>query len=975
MARVASSIHGSSRVRRKLTGWLTSVAVVLLLSAGLHPGLLHAQSSAANGTISGQVTDPQGKPVPGARVTIRNRDLAFQRTVATGSDGKFSIPLLPAGTYFVRVNTPGLGLPAPVRVTLNVGSSISLALRLNLKTTSQQVTVRGRAATIEGNTVAPAINTKQPEVSNFIPGLTDTYLPNRDRDFSQFITLSAGANPNANGTAVSIAGQRPSDMKTTVDGADFNDPLHGEQRGAADGSLFFPQTVVSEFNIVHAGTGANVGGTNAGVVDIITKEGSNKFHGEAFYTGRPPWLTARDAFGHSLDNKQNAFGGSFGGPIKRGKAFYYLGAEQDMLDVPYWTEFQAQAPGTIVPESLRSSQNQIVETNHPLALFARVDLVVNSKNSLTLESNFNRLRATEFNALRSTQTDAVQTNGVSLSGQSTWLRGSLTTIAGSQSVNQLLAQWASDRRDFMPNSDTPETVINGFGVLGGSSLGLHRYTSSTREVSDAVAITRGASVLHLGTDFSYDPATEQHEANLNGRFDFNSLGDYLTDIPRRYQQTFVTGDAIYSAAVRRLGLYTSGRFSLTAKWTLTAGLRWDGQWNPQPAILNPLASETTRIANDLAQWQPRIGLAWNPAPHTVVRLSSGLYDAPTPATLFQRVFTDNGLNTVVADSVYDPQILTLVAAPTLNFQRLTAPPPGLTTPAALVVGIDPGFRNARSFQFSGSVEQQWGPKVDVTAGYLHGSTWNLPLLLNQNLEPPTYNAEGMPIFPSLRPDAAVGQLLVYESAAHSSYNGLLLTTKVQLSRRSRVVANYTLAQNRDNSTNENPFGISSPLTPFDLAAEAADSSLDVRHTFNVSALFWLPLGFKIDPIFTAHSGLPYTPVIGFDTQNDGNDLNDRAILNGRVAARNSLRQPAFADLDLRIVKDITLPGEGHHLDLFMDIFNVTAAQNRYFGPNGISLFGTIAQPVFTASRPLFAPDTTSFGGAREVQFTIRLVAF
>jgi hypothetical protein len=99
------------------------------------------------------------------------------------------------------------------------------------------------------------------------------------------------------------------------------------------------------------------------------------------------------------DNQQDAFGGSFGRPIKRGKAFYYVGAEQDMLDVPYWTALQAQAPGTVVSESLLGGQNQILETNYPLALFARVDLGVNSENSIPRESNFNRLRATEFNAL------------------------------------------------------------------------------------------------------------------------------------------------------------------------------------------------------------------------------------------------------------------------------------------------------------------------------------------------------------------------------------------------------------------------------------------------------------------------------------------------------------------------------------------------------------------------------------------------
>jgi len=135
------------------------------------------------------------------------------------------------------------------------------------------------------------------------------------------------------------------------------------------------------------------------------------------------------------------------------------------------------------------------------------------------------------------------------------------------------------------------------------------------------------------------------------------------------------------------------------------------------------------------------------------------------------------------------------------------------------------------------------------------------------------------------------------------------------------------------------------------------------------------LGFKFNPILVARSGLPYTPIIGFDTQNDGNDWNDRALLNGTVAARNALRQPAFFNLDIRFVKDFTLRGEGHHLDLFMDIFNITGAGNRNFGPQAVSLFGTSAAPVFSAGQALFAPDTNHFGSTRQVQFTARITAF
>jgi hypothetical protein len=196
-----------------------------------------------------------------------------------------------------------------------------------------------------------------------------------------------------------------------------------------------------------------------------------------------------------------------------------------------------------------------------------------------------------------------------------------------------------------------------------------------------------------------------------------------------------------------------------------------------------------------------------------------------------------------------------------------------------------------------------------------------------------------------------------------------------LPHRSTLSANYTLARARDDNSNLGPFTLVSALNPFNLAAEAAYSNFDVRNSFNLSAITNLPLGFKFNPILIARSGLPYTPIIGFDTQNDANDWNDRALLNGMVTQRNGFRQPAFFDWDIRFVKDITLRGEGHHLDLFMDIFNITNSGNRNFGNEAVSLFGTAAAPIFSAGQALFAPNTNQIGSARQIQFTARITAF
>jgi hypothetical protein len=183
-------------------------------------------------------------------------------------------------------------------------------------------------------------------------------------------------------------------------------------------------------------------------------------------------------------------------------------------------------------------------------------------------------------------------------------------------------------------------------------------------------------------------------------------------------------------------------------------------------------------------WQPRLGLAWNPRSSTVVRVSSGLYDAPSPATLFQRAFSENGVNTFALDSYFTPGLIGSVAP-------LASPPvlPNLVNGVVSSVARD--FRNPRSFQVSGTVEQQLTRTVTASAGYLRNSTWRLPRTLNDNLLPPAVTASGLPVFPEARPDPAVGEHRLTESTAHSSYDGLLLTATVQLPRRSSLSANYT----------------------------------------------------------------------------------------------------------------------------------------------------------------------------------------
>lgn len=962
----------------------TVAKTLLLLTVATLLAFPHATNAqAVTGSIEGRVIDPSGALVPNAAVTIRNTDLGTARTITTSHDGAFRVSGLISGAYTVDAKADKFALLRPVRITLTLGSSTEIALKLEIPRARESTTVRARAATVEGNTVAPPSNTTEAAVTTFLPGLTITYLPNRDRDFTQFTNQTAGAEEDPEGTGIIMAGQRANAIATQVDGTSFNDALLGGRRAAEDGGVYLPIGVVREFQLVRSGVDSTVGLTNAGLINVATKSGANRGRGDAFYTGRPSAFTSADAFDRSLDAWLNAFGIAESGPIRKNLLFYSVGFEQDFIHAPYYAAFAPQS--TAVSTSLQSLQGQIIEKQSPTSGFGRLDWVINSTNTLTVEIMLDRIRSTNAgNGL--TRSLATPTHTSNFGGQSTTARLGLTTVLNARAFNQAVLAYSNDHRQRIPLSTAPEIFINGFGILGGDSSGPHRYTSQQYQFLDDVMLTRGRNEFTFGARFASSPAYESREPNLNARFDYTSLADYLNNDPRRFQQTIpITINPQYQATVTDLGLYANLRIALRPTLFLTAGIRWAGQWNPQPPpasspslIIHPsliTGVPTQAIPSDPKQWQPRLGIAWSPAPKTTLRLSTGLYTAPTPATFFHRIFTDNGSETYTLDSYFDPTLLAITGGFTPFPHALASAPAGLSTYNAQIIGMALNFRNPTSFQAAASIEQQLNAKLDFTAGYLRNSTWHLERQLDQNLNPPTATLNGNPVFPSTRPIAGIGRFLVEQSTAHSTYDGGFLTIKAPLSARSTIMANYTISRTEDDDSSTNPYSPVTAVNPFSLRQERADSLVDARQIFNLNAIFNLPAGFKANPLFVTRSGMPYTPIIGFDTQNDANDLNDRAAVNGAAAGRNSKRQPAFSSLDFRLVKDFALKGEGHHLDLFMDVFNIVGAKNLRFDSAGFSYFGDAAHPIFSAGEPLFAPGIARLGGPRTIQFTARLVGF
>jgi hypothetical protein len=243
-------------------------------------------------------------------------------------------------------------------------------------------------------------------------------------------------------------------------------------------------------------------------------------------------------------------------------------------------------------------------------------------------------------------------------------------------------------------------------------------------------------------------------------------------------------------------------------------------------------------------------------------------------------------------------------------------------------------------------------------------------MLDRNLSPPAYDATGLPVFPTARPDSTVGILQINESSAHSSYDGMLITARRRMSQRFAFQASYTLSVNYDDDSNERDFSRNLVLDPYNLKNQRGYSKQDIRHNAVASGLVTLPYGITWSTILQARSGLPYTATVGADLQRDGNTVNDRAIINGRVVPRNSFRQPSFSNWDMRLLRDFTIR-EAARLSLSFEAFNILKAGNKNFGADQESLYGRGPTPDVNFGVPGEAPNSARFGGARQVQLGAR----
>src|SRR6059036_1860401 len=304
---------------RKLLG-----PVVLAL---VFPVMLAAQSQATTGVIRGTVTDPSGTAVAGASVVLRETQTGFQRQVATNERGIFVAPLMPLGTYDVTARAVGFSETRRTGVRLSVGETVNLTLPL--------AAVQLQAVVVEAT--QPVVEATRVESSTRLPDAAVSRLPNNGRNYLNLtlLTPNVAIVQGPDGDELSIGGQKGIHNNVSVDGADFNNPFFGEQRGGQRPAFTFNLDAVQEMVVLPGGANAEFGRSSGGFVNVITKSGTNQLRGSLHYFGKSDAISGTPVHGTQTfepDFSQHQFGFTLGGPIKRDRAFFFLAYDQQIYD-------------------------------------------------------------------------------------------------------------------------------------------------------------------------------------------------------------------------------------------------------------------------------------------------------------------------------------------------------------------------------------------------------------------------------------------------------------------------------------------------------------------------------------------------------------------------------------------------------------------------------------------------------------------
>jgi Carboxypeptidase regulatory-like domain len=402
----------------------------LILACLGYAGLGWSQTQITGGVIQGTATDSTGALLPGVTVEIRHVDTNLTLTRTTDDDGRFVALALPPGVYTVTLKLQGFKTVVQENVNLTVGQSVNLVTRLEVSTVAETITVSAR----------PTVETTRSAVANTLDSRTVENTPILGRKFEDLLTLTPGVSvvQGPDGDEITFAGQRGIFNNVSLDGGDYNNGFFGEQVGGQRAAVDITLEAVKEFQVIANGAPAEFGRTAGGVVNVVTKSGTNEVHGNLFHFQRLEGLTGELSDGTTLEKfHREQFGGTAGGPLSRDRLFYFAAVEgiagnfeRPNLSSAIGTPCPVTSPNIRTDEALingspdcqrlallgfinaRAGQDESLPIEHPIstaAILLKADAVLSLANRLAISYNFNHSR-------KENETFDVATYGTSANG-------------------------------------------------------------------------------------------------------------------------------------------------------------------------------------------------------------------------------------------------------------------------------------------------------------------------------------------------------------------------------------------------------------------------------------------------------------------------------------------------------------------------------------------------------------------------------
>ncbi|HSS19717.1 MAG TPA: TonB-dependent receptor [Pyrinomonadaceae bacterium] len=924
----------SSRIAR-----ISILLTLFLLSAVSN----YAQQSITSGSLSGRIEDRSGAAVKSANVTVTNLE-TNQRLITTSDfEGRYRFPYLQVGSYQLSVEAPGFATLTQ-QLTVLVGQSLDLSLKLEVAIVIEHLNISADG---------PQIETLRTELTEVIRPAEINELPLNGRNFLDLALLVPGVSPTNTGSnqrfaetsavpgqGISIAGQRNLNNSFVVDGLSANDD-------AADlTGTYYSEEVISQFQVITSGGIAEFSRASGGILNILTKNGTNKWRGNLYGFARNQRFDARNPLAPTKDLLTQAqYGASVGGPLKHNRSFFFTNFEQSRRNYSAVITIAPVAAATINSRlntvgyaGPRLTTGVVPASFDTTNFFGRVDHQLNNHNQLSARYSLYRIGAENSRTVGGL--NAIS-RGSGLDDTDQTVAVTNITSVNTRTVNEARFQYTNSKL----NAPINDTVGPAVGISGVANFGTATSSPLARainlfELVDNVSIVRGAHLPKFGVDLLYNRVNIVFPGAVQGVYAFNSLSNFLSGNYSTYQQAFGAPSQFQSNP--NAGVFAQDEWRVTPSLTINAGLRYDLQFLPSP------------IRTDQNNLAPRLSFAYAPGDgKTVVRAGFGIYYDRIPLRATSNALQRDGSKYLVVQ--FSP---TQTGAPI--FPNVLAAQPGSLVTRPNITRIDPNIEVSYSEQGNVQIDRELPGNSLISVGYLHLRT--LHIIASRNVNVPTVSAAaGVPNLG--RPDPNWGNIGRYEGAGDSYYNGLIVSFNHRASRWVNLRVSYTLSKTTDDAGN---FFFSTPQNNFNLRDDLGRSDNDQRHRLVVSGSFKAPenwkaegfrkalRGFQLSYIYTYASRLPFNVLLGSDRNFDTNN-NDRPIGVGR----NTGQGFDFSSFDLRLSRRFR-SSERVGLDVLAEGFNLFNRAN--FGvPNNTFGPGTTPNANFGQPTQAFDPRQFQFG--------------